>query len=368
MNFKTLLLLFCLTLAGCGQDGPPAAGPLAAAPEPFGIEIIVRTPASLRRVEDVTALVEQAARHGVAVISLLVKQDEDGAIESGRVYYRSAIAPVAAGYEDFDVLQAMLTAAAPHKIRVRAWIPQFHDQVAAKRNAAWQMRALRDGTVQPYTGSRQTEYFVNPLHPEVQAYELSIIREIVGRYAVDGVMLDWIRFDNFDMDLGDVTRQAYRGLTGQDPVGIDFAHAGAERERWNEFRSDGLAAYVRSVRQAIGAQLPLGVYVLPPEFVEVGQDAAKFLPAADAIAPMCYFRDWKFPIEWFWSSCMADSARKTGSAQLVPALDANLTDEQYRQMFEHLRRDFPQVRTLAWFEHEQWSEDKLRRIAAQSRY
>jgi hypothetical protein len=128
----------------------------------------------------VQALVAAAGRQGVKVINLLVKQDEDGSIESGRVYYASRLAPAVPGYESFDVLRATLEAARPLGLRVRAWVPQFHDQVAARLQPAWAMQHLKDGRVVPYQGIKHPEYFVNPLHPEVQAYQLAILREITS--------------------------------------------------------------------------------------------------------------------------------------------------------------------------------------------
>jgi hypothetical protein len=305
------------------------------------------------------------------VIDLLVKQDEDAAVPSGRVYYASTLAPVAAGYERFDVLQAMLDAAHAKGIRVRAWMPQFHDQVAAKAHPAWAMQAKVQGVAQPYTGAKQTEYFVNPLSPEVQAYELALVRELLSHYPVDGLMLDWIRFDNFNMDVGPGTRQAYQAATGVDPLTLDFSQPGPALERWNAFRTDGLAAYVAQVRAALPAGRDLGVYILPPEFVEVGQDAAKFSAQTDLLSPMCYFRDWGYPVAWVWQSCLASTAQKAahgaGPAAIVPAMDTGLTDAQYAQILGHLRSDAPAIRNIAWFHHGTWSEALMAHIEQLSR-
>lgn len=190
--------------AGAIRRRPPGA----AAPAPFEIEVIVRTGETFTQAAQVHAFVAAAAAHRVQAINLLVKQDEDGALPSGSVFYASRIAPVAAGYAQFDVLQTMLDTARPLGVKVHAWMPQFHDQVAARAHPEWQMLALKNGQLQPYTGSRHTEYFVNPLLPAVQADQRSLIDEVLTRYPVDGVMLDWIRFDDFNMDMGAATRQA----------------------------------------------------------------------------------------------------------------------------------------------------------------
>jgi hypothetical protein len=358
---RNALWLVCLGLLGAGSHAQTAA-PAPANPA-FGIEVIVRTAQNFHRASDVKAFVEQAAKNGVQTISLLVKQDEDGAIPSGRAFYRSDVAPSAHGYEQFDVLQAVLDAAHAHQIRVHAWMPQFHDQVAAKKHVSWQMMSAKKGKVRPFTGSHQREFFVDPLNPEVQAYELSLIREVVAKYPVDGLMLDWIRFDDYNMDLGDATRAKYQALHGIDPLTLDFSRPGAALEQWNSFRTDGLADYVRKVRSAVPTTMEIGVHLLPPEFVEVGQDAGKFNASVTTLAPMCYFKDWGFPLEWFWSSCLASTVHKAGQAEIAPAVDANLSDAQYAAMLDHMRRDFPQIKTIAWFQHEAWTAALMARVA-----
>lgn len=356
-------LVVLLAACGTGRGGSDAKAPAPPTPAPFALELVVRTPAALGTRAEVAALAAAAARQGFGTVSLLVKQDEDGAIASGRVYYPSTLAPVAAGYENFDVLQAMLDAARPLGLSVQAWLPQFHDQVAAQRDPTWAMRALVNGRLQPYTGASSTEYFVNPLLPAVQDYELALLREVVQRYAVDGVMLDWIRFDDYPMDLGSVTRAQYQALTGVDPATIAFGVDSAERRRWNAFRTDGLAQYVRRVRAVVPARMALGVYILPPEFEEVGQDAARFADAVSSLAPMCYFRDWGFAIEWLWASCLPSTLAKAGSTPVVPTLDANLPDDEVRRIVAQIRTGFPSVRKLAWFQHERWTEASLARLA-----
>jgi hypothetical protein len=358
-------------LAACGgsSSGTPGSGAeITMAPHPFGIEVIVRTAENFATAADVTQFVALAAQNSVTRINLLVKQDEDGSIASGQVFYRSAIAPSAPGYTNFDVLQAMLDASKAHNIRVRAWIPQFHDQVAAKLQPAWQMMAASQGRVAPYTGTRNQEYFVNPLHPEVQAYELSLVQEVTRRYPVDGVMLDWIRFDNYNMDLSDTTRQQYLARFQVDPLTLDFSKPSAALSQWNDYRTDGIAAYVQRVRNALPANMPLGVYVLPPEFVEVAQDAGKFNTSIDSLGPMCYFVDWGFSLNWVWSSCLSTTAQKSGQADIVPAMDSQLSDAQYQQIFSHLRSDFPQIKTLSWFHHGKWTPELFQRIARLSHF
>jgi hypothetical protein len=146
----------------------------AAAQAPFGREIVVRTVTNLRSGADVERLVELARAHRIATINVAAKQDEDDEIASGLVFYNSRIAPRAPGYEGFDALGEAIRLAHRHGMKVRAWLPQFHDQVAVRANPEWQMKAYLGGRVKPYVGRGRPEYFANPGHPLAAAYQRAL--------------------------------------------------------------------------------------------------------------------------------------------------------------------------------------------------
>lgn len=339
--------------------------------EAFETEVIVRTVNQFRNAEDVRTFVDSADRRGVDVISMNVKQDEDDEVPSGEVFYQSRIAPIAEGYEEFDALDEVLTQAHAAGIKVHAWIPQFHDQAAFRAHPKWRMQALIDGVRKPFKGSNGSEYFVNPLHLEVQRYERSIVREVVENYPVDGVVLDWLRFDDYNMDVSDYTIALYKKQFGYSPLKIDFDKDSPRRKQWNEWRTDRIAQYVGDVRQDLTAssnpQVQLGVYILPPEFTEVGQDAAKFKPFVDFAAPMAYFDDWGYDSEWVYgaeSGILKDTHdRLAGSgADVVPTLDTDWTEGQYREIYQGIREYYPNVERLSFFAYGAWTEAELAAI------
>lgn len=353
----SLVAVALVTASVIAEAGAPIAK------RPLRMEIIVRTGKNIRSIEDAEKLVLAAKRHGVAVINLLVKQDEDRPVPSGQVYYQSALAPVVAGYEHFDALDTVLGLAHRQGIKVRAWMPQFHDQVAALRHPEWQMMVVHQWKSVPYTGSKNTEFFVNPLDPAVQAYQLALISEIVQKYPIDGIVLDWLRFDDYPMDVGRLSREAFQTTSGVDALTIDFSRNSEIRDQWNEFRTDGIAAYVAAVRRLIGKDMTLGVYILPPDFVEVGQDAAKFDVSVNFLAPMCYSRDWGYQLPWIWENCMATTQRKAGHSSVIPTLDSGLSNHDYQYIMQHLRDDFPLAGTVAWFLHGKWTDAIIQRLA-----
>lgn len=363
------VLSFVLAFSVAGTSGSVTAA--EESNPPFETEVIVRTVNQFKNKADVLNFVEMSIRNGVDVISMNVKQDEDDEVPSGRVFYQSDIAPVAQGYENFDALQEVVTAAHAAGIKVHAWIPQFHDQEAFLKHSEWQMQALVDGVQTPFTGSNGSEYFVNPIHHEVQQYERSIIQEVIENYAVDGVVLDWIRFDNYNMDVSDYTVAKYQAQFGYSPLSINFEADSPQRKQWNEWRTDQIGQYVGDIRQDISQSskpdVQLGVYILPPEFIEVGQDVSKFKQYIDFVAPMAYFDDWDFSSDWVYSTeygILKDTSdRITGPpVEIVATLDNDWTDDEYQEVYKGIRDNYPSVKRLSFFAYGTWPEAELVKI------
>jgi hypothetical protein len=339
-------------------------GRVSAATSPFGTEIIVRTVRNLRNPAETAGFMGLAARHHVTVVNVAAKQDEDDELPSGTTFYASAIAPRAPGYQTFDALHSAIEEAHRHGIKVRAWVPQFHDQMAGRENPDWRMKVHPTPRGNP-PGGDHGEFFVNPLSVGVQAYERSIIEEIVRNYDVDGIVLDWLRFDDYNMDLGAETRTRFKESFGYDPVVIDFATDNARRREWNGWRTAQIANYVASVRRMIDGIKPglaLGVYVLPPEFVEVGQDAGQFSQHVSFLAPMLYFTDWGYPLSWVHTNVLPQTKEKAKGTPVIPTLDTDWSDAAYEEIFAHMRRQFPEMSTVSWFVYGAWTEIILERI------
>lgn len=336
--------------------------------EPFTTEIIVRTVENFKNHKEVVNFISLASKNHVSIINLNVKEDEDDAVPSGYVFYNSKIAPKASGYENYDVLKDVITEAHKKGIQVRAWIPQFHDKAAMEKNSDWQMQYIKNNKVIPFTGSNGAEYFVNPINADVQQYEKSIIMEIVSNYDIDGVVLDWLRFDDFNMDMSGYTREKYNSSFGYDPITIDFSTDNAKRRQWNDWRTTQIGNYVKSIRSEINVITPdlfLGVYILPPEFDECGQDVAKFQEYVDFISPMAYFKDWGYQTSWVYdksSGILADIRKKTLNKEIIPALDITWTDAEYKEIYSGFRKNYPDVHNISYFIYGKWTKNMLNNI------
>lgn len=339
--------------------------PASAVNKPFTTEITVRTVENFKNHTDVVNFISMASRNNVSIINLNVKEDEDDDVPSGYVFYNSKIAPKAYGYKNFDVLKDVISEAHKKGIKIRAWIPQFHDKAAIDKNPEWQMKYLKKNKVIPFKGQDGTEYFVNPINSDVQRYEISIIKEIVSNYEVDGIILDWLRFDDFNMDLSEYTRSKYKSTFGYDPITIDFSTNNTKLKQWNDWRTSQIADYVKSVRKNIDTIKPgliLGVYILPPEFIECGQDVEKFRGYVDFISPMAYFKDWGYNSKWVYdksSGILADTKKKILNKEIVPAFDISWSASEYKEIYSGLRKNYPEIKNISYFFYGKWNEAML---------
>ena len=323
-------------------------------------------------VEEVAYFMDGAVSAGVSTVHVIAKHDEDDVLPSGTAFYASAIAPVWSGAAAWDPLAAAVEEGHRRGLKVYAWVPQFHDQVAAVTHPEWEMQVAAEGRAVPFS-SQSDSYFVNPIDPEVRAYEQSIVEEIVRAYNVDGIDLDWVRFDNIDMDVGPVSRALAASEIGIDPLTLDFTRSPDDPERaaWQAWRTAKVADHVQSVRRAIDAIRPgvhLAAFILPQSFTEVGQDLAQFAGALDEVEPMCYFRDWGFEPTWVVDECMRDVAAKIAAVgadtRIVPTLGTNETEEEIAAVVDGLNSEYPDLTAVAWFTHGGWSNEAMAEATA----
>lgn len=105
-------------------------------------------------------------------------------------------------------------------------------------------------------------YFLDPVQPEVQEFLLSVLTEMVERYDIDGLQLDYIRYPSAIAEdkpghLGSswgytaYARRVFYQKTGVDPA--DFTDAGIKGpqkhawEQWKRFKNDAVSRFVNAV-------------------------------------------------------------------------------------------------------------------------
>ncbi|MCL1463002.1 glycoside hydrolase family 10 protein [Argonema galeatum] len=98
----------------------------------------------------------------------------------------------------------------------------------------------------------QTKPFLDPANPEVRRYLLSLCDEILSRYNVDGLHLDYIRYPFQDPSRGSVygygkaARQLFQEMAGVDPMKISPSNR-PMWQKWTEFRTSQINSFVAEV-------------------------------------------------------------------------------------------------------------------------
>jgi len=106
------------------------------------------------------------------------------------------------------------------------------------------------GRLTRYARSQAAELeglYLSPATAGAVEYTTNIVRDIVQRYAVDGVHFDYLRYPGDDFDFGRETLRAF----GQNPA--------RSPERWQKFRADRLTALLTSLRAAVRTARPSAV-------------------------------------------------------------------------------------------------------------
>lgn len=157
-------------------------------------------------------------------------------INAGYTIYPSAIAPQQNPLtRGWDPLASAVKLAHERKMELHAWVWVFgagnqrHNPLVNKptsyigpvleRNPSW-ANLGRNGRI--FAPERKT--FLDPANPEVQNYLISLYKEIITRYDVDGIQLDYIRYPRQeprqDFGFGVAGRNKFKALTGVDPISL----------------------------------------------------------------------------------------------------------------------------------------------------
>lgn len=182
------------------------------------------------------------------------------------------------------------------------------------------------------------EYFLNPGHPQTKEYLMSLVREVVERYDVDGVHFDYLRYPEYAPRFPDT---------------YDFRKLGKGRSL-NEFRRDNITEIVRHLYKGVKAlkpwvkvsTCPVGKYGDTSRYSSRGwnsfgsvyQDAQGWLAEGiqDQLYPMMYFRGnhfYPFALDWQEASNGRHIVPGLGVFFLDPSEGNWTLDEVERQMY-----------------------------------
>jgi uncharacterized lipoprotein YddW (UPF0748 family) len=254
-----------------------------------------------RTPEDIAAIMRNCAALGANTVLWQVRGE-------GTVMYRSSLEPWAAEYAyrdpGFDPLAVAVQEARRNGLRIEAWInlmpgwkgvrpPPIGNQLYFT-HPAWFLYDAR--------GRRQalTDHYVslNPCDPEVRNYLVAVCQELVTRYDISGLHLDYARF------AWDKTKNAIT-LFPRDARTLALYYQETRRRpdddpaAWDAWRARQLTRLVADIRAMVRSTQPrctvtAAVRANPQDgYREYLQDALGWARAGyvDALMPMAYTPD-----------------------------------------------------------------------------
>ena len=290
------------------RHGGGETGPEAVPGAPVGRREPVPLPRPVRAVwvaryhfhtpEDVRAIIANCAAIGCNTVLWQVRGE-------GTVCYPSRIEPWGSefGFRDpgFDPLALAVDEAHKRGLRIEAWfnvMPGWHGPATPPiPNQLY--NAHPEWFLHDAAGRQQPlgDFYVilNPCWPEVRRHIVSLVDEIVARYDVDGVLMDYVRYawdgvpkakQSYPRD--ERTLALYWHDTGKRP---DDDPPG-----WNHWRANQLTRIVVDIRQTInrrrpGATLTAAVWRNPMlGYADFLQNSVVWLRSGivDALMPMAY--------------------------------------------------------------------------------
>lgn len=200
------VVFVCLPIGYFGDQGWKDKSPVFAEGGTPGKEVralwIVRT--SIKDTKSIQSVIDFMRRHHFNTAIVQVRG-------RGDAYYRSEFVPAASGLEaGLDPLAEFLRLARPAGISVHAWVNCFLAADSETMRSAPPQHLIhtkKDWFLKDRTGRSMIAFvpgefrraniegaFLDPSNPEVRAYNIKVIREILDRYKVDGIHLDYIRY------------------------------------------------------------------------------------------------------------------------------------------------------------------------------
>lgn len=196
-------------------------------------------------------------------------------INAGYTIYPSQVAPQQNPLtQGWDPLASAVKLAHERGMELHAWVWVFaaanqrHNLVINKPlnylgpvlslNRDWAITD-QNGNIFDYS-SQYKKAFLDPANPEVRKYILSVLEEIVTRYKVDGIQLDYIRYPFQDpkaeqnFGYSKISRQIFQEQTGVDPINLE--RKDPLWQEWVKFKTEQVNTFVREASQLIKNRRP----------------------------------------------------------------------------------------------------------------
>lgn len=170
-------------------------------------------------------------------------------------------------YEGFDVLKAYIEEGRARGMEIHGWVENFFIGDSGTRNGGpvyakkpeWLLLSRKGDNFQYVDMYDINYYFANPALPEVRDFIMEIYAELVKKYDIDGLQLDYVRYPEVgdgtnDFGYDPYTRELFEKESGTDPMNV---RPGDELwEKWCEFRANIINTFVYRVVSEVRALKP----------------------------------------------------------------------------------------------------------------
>ncbi|MEN9228682.1 MAG: family 10 glycosylhydrolase [Gloeomargarita sp. GMQP_bins_120] len=236
-------------------------------------------------------------------------------VNAGYPIYPSRVAPQQNPLtRGWDPLAAAVSLAKERQMELHAWVwvlavgNQRHNQLVGQPwnylgpvLSVYPEWANLDNRGQPIP-PRQDKPFLDPAHPQAREYLFRLFEEIVTRYDVDGLHLDYIRYPlqsgGVHYGYGLASQRAYQERTGIDPVTLSPGHP--QWQDWTNWRTQQVTDLVTTLNQRLKQKRPdlllsaaVFAYSRPSRLYRLQQDWETWAVtgAVDMVVLMSYAED-----------------------------------------------------------------------------
>ena len=241
----------------------------------------------------------------------------------GDAYYESALDPPAsaltAPLADFDPLRYLIELAHREGIEVHAWLNVYFAWSNPKeapppshliaRHPDWILTDARGVRMDRIPASRWKSeriegYFLSPGVPALRTHMAAVVRELVSRYDVDGIHLDYIRYPNREYSYDPASRSRFMLKWGIDPVDLNGNRVALEKmvgapalalmdSIYASDRVQQVDSMVMAIHAACPDRVALSAAVIADPIAargDKGQDWARWVHKGwvDFVVPMAY--------------------------------------------------------------------------------
>lgn len=226
---SSLLVVVSLALAGCGTATSTRVTPQehrTVRPDVIRAVWVDSWGRGLWSAAEVDELVKWCTDHGFNTILAEVRK-------AGDAYYTSLREPAGTGpggrplAKGFDPLDHLIEKARPHGLRIEAWLvahrvwkgsgepPATWPRHVLAEHPEWTLRDVHGGVRE---AGADGNVFVDPAIPGVRRHLAEVAADIVKRYPVDAIHLDYIRYPGRKWGYGEQSLARYRRETGASGV------------------------------------------------------------------------------------------------------------------------------------------------------